>query len=262
MRTQNLRSQLSSNPAITRCWPWHLPCSVLGRVGLGAPAPWEDEMLRGMVFVLALAVMSIGCAGDGGGEASGGTAGSGGSAGSGGTAGTGGGGGGTEVDSNETLGEMMDRVTPDLANVLGEIAPDPALAAQKQNGTEGTTNCPGGGTASYEPAPGIGTGGTIFLENCEIADVAFDGDLAGFLELDPEGIGMHRQVHATMLRSVTPIEISGIYRASLMVDRLDVSADFPDPDPYFIWYEIHARTPLLQTIIARSCDPDCQDPPL
>lgn len=215
---------------------------------------------RRLLLVLALAVAGVGCGG-GGSEAAGGAAGTGGAAGAGGTAGTGGG-EGTEIGSDETLGDMMDRVTPGLANVLGEIAPDPDLMAEKQSGLEGTASCPQGGSARWEESAMLGGGGTLYLESCEIEGVGFDGDLAGYLELDPASIEEHRQVHATMLRSVTPLEISGLYRASLTVDRLDVSADFPDPEPFFIWYEIHARTPLAQTLVARSCDPDCQDPPL
>ena len=199
------------------------------------------RFLKGMVLVVGLGVAGIGCSGDGSGD---------------------GGGGETEISSDETLGEMMDTISPELANVLGAIAPDPALLAEKQNGFGGTTDCPEGGTATYEPSSMLGGGGTIFLESCEMAGVGLDGDLAGWLELDSASIQEHRQVHGIMLRSVTPIEIYGLYRASLIVDHFEFSADYPDPDPFFIWYDIQARTPLLTPIRARSCDPFCQDEPL
>jgi hypothetical protein len=193
------------------------------------------RFLKEMVLSLALAVSVIGCGGDGGD----------------------GGGGGGEVNSDEALGAMMDVIAVDLANVLGDIAPDPDLLAEKQNGLEGTTDCPQGGTARYEPSSMLGGGGTIYLESCEIEGITWDGDLAGYLELDSASIEMHRQVHLIMGRGLTPIEVSGRYRATLTVDYFEFSADYPDPDPFFIWYDIQARSPF--PIRARSCDPDCQE---
>lgn len=210
--------------------------------------------LKAVIFVSALSAATMGC----GGDTSDGNAGAGGGAGSGGTAGTGGGDQGTEINSDATLGEMMDAIAVDLSNVLGGIAPDSDLAAEKQDGS-GSYECPQSGTARYEQSPMLGGGGTIYLESCTMAFVTLNGALAGFLELDPESIGEHRQVSVVMGRSVTPIEVSGLYRASLTVDYLEYAADYPNPDPFFIWYDIQARTPFLVPMRARSCDPLCEE---
>jgi hypothetical protein len=225
---------------------------------------------RGLIFVLALAVAGAGCGGDNGGGATGGSGGSGdGGSGGSGDGGSGGGNGGTEVDSDEALRGMMDAIALDLGKVLGEIAPADVVAAEKQGDPDYSTMCPAGGTGAWTQSPGIGQGGTLSLADCTLPTgcemptecITLNGELAGFLELDPDEPGLLRQVHAIMLRSLEPLEISGAYRAGLMVERFDLSAEVPDPTDFTTYWEITATTPLLQTICAWSGGAGCAPSP-
>lgn len=229
------------------------------------------DFFRGLILVLALAVAGAGCGGDsngGGSGGSGGTSGTGGSGGSG-DGGSGGSDAGTEVNSDEALRALMDTIALDLAKVLGEIAPADVAAAEKGGDLDGSTTCPAGGTGAWTQSPGIGQGGALSLTDCTMPTgceaasecITLNGELAGFLELDPFEPGLLRQVHAIMLRSLEPLEISGAYRASLVVERFDLSAEVPDPADFTTYWEITATTPLLQTICAWSGGAGCAPSP-
>jgi len=160
----------------------------------------------------------------------------------------------------------MDTIALDLGKVLGEIAPADVVASEKGGDLDRSTMCPAGGTGAWTQSPGIGQGGTLALTDCtmpigcEMPEcITLNGELAGFLELDEPG--SRRQVHAIMLRSLEPLEISGAYRASLVVERFDLSAEVPDPTDFTTYWEITATTPLLRTICAWSGGEGCAPSP-
>ena len=185
------------------------------------------RVLWGSVLAVALALGSIGC-------------------------GSSSDGGGGEVNSEAALRAFMQTVAFDLAEVLAEIAPGDATAAEKAPGEVNTTACPQGGEASWTESPSLGGGGTLTLSQCAMRGVHVTGDLGGYLE------SQSGYVTATALVGLEPLIVGGNYSASLTVLRLDLSADIP-PTDFLTYWRIEAYNEEGVPLCAWSGSASCTD---
>ena len=129
--------------------------------------------------------------------------------------------GGGSVSSDAALQGFMQTIALDFAQVLADVAPNfDALSAKGGGGT--TTQCPEGGTATWNV-----TTGTLGLSECQMRGIAVSGNLVGFLDsyLD--------SVSATMMRG--PITTSGAFSGDLNITDLIVSAQLPIADETTFW---------------------------
>lgn len=167
--------------------------------------------------------------------------------------------GGGEVASDAALHGMMTAIAPDLAKVFAAVAPTYGEAALKAPGDVTNTDCAGGGTASFTESVSGGGAGTLQFDGCTMRGVTLQGGFAGYVEVEPSLEMAPAYVHATMMRSVDVLVVSGVYNARLTVDRLDLSADLPEPSDFFTYWEMHARTAFGESLCAWSGSNSCDD---
>ena len=166
-------------------------------------------------------------------------------------------GGGGDVTNDAALHGLMHTIAPDMAKVLAALAPTYGAASTKAPGDVTNTDCPGGGTATFTES-GTG-GGVLTFVGCTMHGNSLNGDFAGWVEVEPSLEMTPAYVHATMMRSVGVLVVSGAYNARLTVDRLDLSADLPEPSDFFTYWEIHARTAFGEVLCAWSGSSSCED---
>ena len=106
---------------------------------------------------------------------------------------------------------------------------------------------------SWTESSSLGGGGTLALDECAMHGVRVTGDLAGYLESEP---GF---VTATALRGLTPLTVGGGYSASLNVQRLDLSANLPEPTDFLTYWRIEATTEGGEPLCAWSGSDSCDD---
>ena len=131
-------------------------------------------------------------------------------------------GGGGSVNSDAALQGFMQTIALDFAQVLADVAPSFDALSAKGGGGGQTTQCPQGGTATWNV-----TTGTLGLSECQMRGIAVSGNLVGFLDsyLD--------SVSATMMRG--PITTSGAFNGDLNITDLIVSAQLPIADATTFW---------------------------